>query len=303
MTVYVADDEVPSIIVTGAETTVDEGTTSTYKVTLNAEPQSTTPISFSSNNPDVTFNPTSWSAMTTTWMDGQDVVVTFADDVDAVDDEVRMSFTGAGYLPEYLGVTITDDDTPRVAFSIGTNEVDINEDSSSTYRIRLATSPTSHVTIDKTIANNSDQVRVTGFPLHFDALNWGTDQTITVKAIDDYIADGDLRLTIKHHLTTSSDYSGLTLQSVFIKTIDDDMVGVTYSESSLQIRESGGSPYTVKLRSEPTSDVTIAILVSGGGVATVNPTSLTFTSVNWALEQTVVVRATNDDVDGYPDRK
>ena len=39
MTVYVADDEVPSIIVTGAETTVDEGTTSTYKVSLNAEPQ------------------------------------------------------------------------------------------------------------------------------------------------------------------------------------------------------------------------------------------------------------------------
>ena len=59
MTVYVADDEVPSIIVTGAQTTVEEGTTSTYTVTLNAEPQGNTTISFSSNNPDVTFNPTS----------------------------------------------------------------------------------------------------------------------------------------------------------------------------------------------------------------------------------------------------
>ena len=288
-----------AIIVTGAQT-VNEGTTSTYTVTLNAEPLAPTTISFStSNHPDVTLDETSWEATSANWDDGIDVIATFADDDDGVDDEVRISFTGADYLPAYLDVTVRDNDNQRVAFSIGTNEVDINEDSSSTYRIRLATSPTSHVTIDKTIANNSDQVRVTGFPLHFDALNWGTDQTITVEAIDDDIDDGDLRLTIKHHLTTSSDYSGLTLQSVFIKTIDDDMVGVTYSESSLQIRESGGSPYTVKLRSEPTSDVTIAILVSGGGVATVNPTSLTFTSANWALEQTVVVRATNDDIDGY----
>ena len=74
---------------------------------------------------------------------------------------------------------------------------------------------------------------------------------------------------------------------------------MTYSESSLQIDESGGGSYTVKLGSEPTSDVTIDLIVGGGGAATVNPSSLTFTSVNWALEQTVVVRATNDDIDGY----
>ena len=57
MTVYVADDEVPSIIVTGAPQPVEEGTTSTYTVSLNAEPQDNTTISFSSNNPDVTFDP------------------------------------------------------------------------------------------------------------------------------------------------------------------------------------------------------------------------------------------------------
>ena len=152
--------------------------------------------------------------------------MTFGYDDDAVDDEVRIGFTGAGYLPEYLGdTTITDDDTPRViVFNRYEPNVD-TEGNSSTYTVSLDTSPTSTVTIGRgTLGNNSDQVRVTGFPKYFDANNWDTPQTITVQAIDDYIDDGNLETTIRHTVTSSGDYSGVTAGSLSFRAVDNDMV-------------------------------------------------------------------------------
>ena len=96
-------------------------------------------------------------------------------------------------------------------------------------------------------------------------------------------------------------------------------VTVTESDGSTNVTEGGATDdYTVVLTSQPTANVTINIVVgtaplltslvandatSGSAVptgqVTTNPTSLTFTSSNWNMPQTVTVTAVDDaDIEG-----
>ncbi len=58
--------------------------------------------------------------------------------------------------------------------------------------------------------------------------------------------------------------------------------------------------YTVALETQPTGEVTVAVASNDITIATVSPSSLTFTTTNWSTGQTVTVTAVDDDVDnGY----
>ena len=82
-------------------------------------------------------------------------------------------------------------------------------------------------------------------------------------------------------------------------TVDDDeSLGITLSPTTLTVNEGSTADYTVQLSVQPTADVTVNI--TGGGDVTVNPTSLTFSSVTWNTAQTVTVTADQDD-DGADD--
>ena len=76
---------------------------------------------------------------------------------------------------------------------------------------------------------------------------------------------------------------------------DEDTVGVTISETSLEIDEGDSDDYTVVLDTEPAGNVTVTI----GGIAdtdvTLDKTTLTFTTGNWDTAQTVRVTAEQDD--------
>ena len=72
--------------------------------------------------------------------------------------------------------------------------------------------------------------------------------------------------------------------------------GVSVSESELTVTEQDttGDTYTVVLDTEPTANVTVTVGGHAGSDVTVNPTSLTFTSLDWSTAQTVTVTAGND---------
>ena len=75
------------------------------------------------------------------------------------------------------------------------------------------------------------------------------------------------------------------------------------SETSLAPIEEGstsGTSYTVKLSSQPTETVTVEIGGHTGTDLTLSTTTLTFTTSNWNIPQTVTVRAGPDD-DAYDD--
>ena len=75
--------------------------------------------------------------------------------------------------------------------------------------------------------------------------------------------------------------------------------GITVTPTSgLTTTEAGGTAtFTVVLTSRPVADVTIGLSSSDTTEGTVSPSSLTFTSANWDIPQTVTVTGVNDAVD------
>src|SRR5213078_3040690 len=62
--------------------------------------------------------------------------------------------------------------------------------------------------------------------------------------------------------------------------------------------EAGGqASFTVKLKSQPLADVTISIASSNTAEGTVSTSSLTFTSANWNVAQTVTVTGVDEAID------
>ena len=67
--------------------------------------------------------------------------------------------------------------------------------------------------------------------------------------------------------------------------------------AGLMTTEAGGTAtFTVVLNTQPTADVTIALSSSDTTEGTVSPASLTFTTANWNVAQTVTVTGVNDAV-------
>ena len=76
---------------------------------------------------------------------------------------------------------------------------------------------------------------------------------------------------------------------------------VLSSNSRIGLNEAAGNrrsqTRTVKLATQPTANVTVAVTVADTTVATVTPASLQFTTSNWNTAQTVTFTAVDDDVD------
>ena len=67
------------------------------------------------------------------------------------------------------------------------------------------------------------------------------------------------------------------------------------ADAGLSTTEAGGTAtFTVVLNTQPTADVTIGLSSSDTTEGTVSPASLTFTSANWNVPQTVTVTGVND---------
>ena len=169
-----------------------------------------------------------------------------------------------------------------------------------TFTIRLNTEPDSSVTI---ALSSSDPTEGTVFPasVTFTALNYNTNQTITVTGVNDFIIDGDISYTVNTAAAISTDikYNGLDAADVDVINTDNDVAGVTVSPASELITTEAlaTATYTLTLDCEPVSDVTIDISSSDTGEGTISPVQVIFSSANWNTPQTVTITGVNDDID------
>jgi len=123
---------------------------------------------------------------------------------------------------------------------------------------------------------------------------------VTVIVNDDNFVEGNETAT----LTISNPSSGIGLgtttnQSVTIA--DNDTAGITITPTTgLTTTEAGGkATFTVQLKSQPTANVTVGLTSDNTAEGIVSPTSVTFTSGNWNVAQTVTATGVDDNlVDG-----
>ena len=290
--VTVDDDDKPGITFTPASLTVGEAGVGRYGVRLNAAPTSDVTVAISSSNPDVTVNKSSLTFTTVNYATNQRVDVTAAEDADAADDTANLTHrpSGGGYgsgQNKDLIVTVTDYDTARLELSVWF--LDVDEGGQNTYTVKLQTQPTTTVTVTVS-SDDTDAATVSGSTLRFTPSNWDTEQTVTVRGVNDGDSDGEL-VTITN-TASGGEYAGVT-ETVRLFVDDDDTRGITFTPAARTIREGATGTYDVKLNTAPTADVTVAISSDNPDV-TVNKSSLTFTTVNYARNQRVTVTAGQD---------
>ena len=311
--VTVVDDDTASVVLSETALSVGEedATGASYTVKLGAQPSETVTVTVSGQaGTDLTLtglSATSTLTFTTdTWDTAQTVTVKAGHDADGSDDTATLTHTAAG--GEYadvaadLPVTVVDDDTASVVLTPTTLSVDEGDATGATYTVKLATQPSAEVTVTVTGQANTD-LTLTGLSgtgtLTFTASNWNTAQTVTVTAAeDDDGADGSVTLT---HTAAGGEYEDVTAD-LEVTVDDDETVSVVLSETALSVDEGDatGAAYTVKLATQPSETVTVAVSGHTGTDVSVDKASLTFTIDNWDTPQTVTATAA-EDADGADD--
>ncbi|HUP15217.1 MAG TPA: ice-binding family protein [Acidimicrobiia bacterium] len=192
--------------------------------------------------------------------------------------------------PTCVGVTVAPSAVPLVTTEAGGTAI---------FTVVLNSQPSADVTIGVSSDDLTEGVVSAGL-LTFTALNWATAQTVTVTGVDDSVVDGDVAYTVRLAAALGGDYAGTDPADVSATNTDDDTVGVTVTPSAVPLvtTEGGGTgTFTVVLDSQPSADVTIGVSSSDLTEGTVSTASLTFTTGNWNVAQTVTVTGVDDFVD------
>jgi subtilisin family serine protease len=172
-------------------------------------------------------------------------------------------------------------------------------DGTVTFTVVLDAAPTADVTIPISSSDITEGI-VSVNSLTFTASTWNVAQTVTVTGVDDQVDDGNVNYGIIVGVATSSDtaYHGIDPADVALSNQDNDTAGVTVSSpTGKTTNEAGGSvSFDVRLNSEPTANVTIAISSSDTTEGSVSLASLLFTEANWSVAQTVTVTGVDDKI-------
>ena len=134
--------------------------------------------------------------------------------------------------------------------------------------------------------------------LTFTTTTWGTAQTVTVTAGQDTDgADDAVTLT---HTAAGGEYASVTA-TLSVTVVDNDRA-IVLNKTALTVDEgdTSGATYTVKLATQPSETVTVAVTGQSGTDLTLDKTTLTFTTTTWNTAQTVTVTA-RQDADGFDD--
>lgn len=171
------------------------------------------------------------------------------------------------------------------ATSLATTEAETG-DGLPTVTARLNRAPDAPVTV--TVAS-SDTEAVTVAPetLTFTAENATTPQVVTIRGVDDHdMVDGAADVTFTA--------PGLAPATVAV-TVDDPDVQEILSQQPDPLVEGGHQERDVRLAWRPAQDVVVTVTSSDPGAVAAAPATLTFTPANYAVPQTVLVEALEDD--------
>ncbi len=297
------DDADPVISITGGDA-VTEGETATFTITANPVPSATlTVILEIAQEGDFvgTDDLGTQSIEVGTGGTQTHMVATIPDDVDEPSGSVTATLqAGTGYTvadpPENKAiVNVADDDTPALVLS--PTSLEFSEGSSGSYTVKLATQPTGTVAVAITGHVGTD-LRPDKESLTFTSTTWNTAQAVAVTAEHDDDATNDSATLA--HTASGGGYDSVT-KDLPVTVTDDDTPALVLSPTSLEFSEGSSGSYTVKLATQPTG--TVAVAITGHVDTDLRPDkeSLTFTSTTWNIAQTVTVTAKHDD-DSADDR-
>ena len=271
----------------------EDGGTGSYDVRLSTRPTDYVTVGVESSDGNVatvrpallTFTPVNWASakrVTVTGVRGGKATITHDP-------------TGGGYSnvrTASVKVTVLENESPGLR--VTPLQVVVAEGKTETYKVELKEQPSGPVTVS--VRTNESIATVNPSSLTFTRSDWDDPQTVRVTGVDDSVI-GDRHATITN-TSSGSDYN--YEEQVEVTVTDNDAVLLVPKTTVTVAEASGTDTYTVVLKGRPPAtegDVTVAVTISPSGVATVKPSTLTFTTANWSTAQTVTVTGVNDNLD------
>eukprot|EP01064_Diplonema_japonicum_P029357 TRINITY_DN4726_c2_g1_i1.p1 TRINITY_DN4726_c2_g1~~TRINITY_DN4726_c2_g1_i1.p1 ORF type:complete len:2038 (+),score=434.30 TRINITY_DN4726_c2_g1_i1:75-6188(+) len=168
------------------------------------------------------------------------------------------------------------------------------------FTIRLGSQPTHDLTIGLTSSDHTE-----GEPnvpqVVFQESNWQHIHTVTVKGVQDRIADDDIMYDIITSQVSTLDpvYSNIDPPNVRLYNINDDVASIVVTPTQgLRTSETGSKAYVnVSLTSQPTANVVIRFFSSDTSEGRLDPPEVTFTPGSWEDVRTVTITGVQDAVD------
>ena len=231
------------------------------------------------------------------------VTVTGVDnDVDAADKRVRV--IGAtepstrARNPDDAMLTLTNDDDATATLVLNPAAI-LENGGISTVTAKLSHPTTEAATL--TVATTAVSPAVSGdFTRAGSSLTIAANATtstglVTITAVDNNVATGNKQVRVS---ASAAGGRGVSDPSVATLILRDDEFGLSESAVSGQATEGGGTAtFTVRLNTQPTAAVTVAVTSRDAGEGTVSPPSLTFATGAWNTAQTVTVTGVQDSID------
>ena len=300
---------------------ITEGSTGTVGVVLGKQPTSDVVISATlagSFSGRATLSAANLTFTNANWNTQQNITVTAT--ANNVDDDnatgnITFSVVDASSDDDFdpladqtIALTVVDNNTAGFTLTPSASPLNITEGSTGTISVVLNSQPASgNVVIDIAAAGTlSGRATLDKTSLTFTTANWNSAQVVTVTAtannVDDDNATGNLTFSVNDGSTADTKFDALADQTVAVTVVDNNTAGFTLtpSASPLNITEGSTGTISVVLNSQPASgNVVIDVTPAGGlsGRASLDKSSLTFTTANWNSAQTVTVTAIADNID------
>jgi len=300
--------------------TTEDGVEASFTVVLNSAPTADVTITLNSNDTSegtispfsITFTSVNWSAQQTLTITGVDDALQDGNQLYSIVLDPATSFDSNYDGLDPIDVTVTNNDNETPGFTIApptswSNRLITSEGGiEATFTIVLNSAPSADVTLALSVSDASEAT-INKTSLTFTINNWNAPQTVLVSGLDDVDADGNVNYTVNTGTSTSSDanYDGINPGNIYLRNTDNEQAGFTFDPVNTFITpfittEGGGQfTYTMTLNSPPTADVVVDLTSNDTSEGTVSPSSLTFTTFNWNIAQTVIVTGADDiDTDG-----
>ena len=298
LTVTNLDNDTAGVFISKTSlTTSEDGTSDTFDIILKTKPDSDVTITFQIGNDkegkldiaSVTFTPDNWNV-------AQTITVTGLDD-DASDGDIAYDITFNevtcgdrnynGIKLDAVHVTNTDNDHAGVAFAEGTVGKTSENGDEITLGVVLTARPSNSVTVQFASDDNTEGL-VTSEKITFTASNWNKPQNVTVKGVDDDIADGDIAYHLVAEITSKdAAYNGIEPELNMIN-LDNEIAAVNVTPTTIYLNNGYlTSTVDVVLNAKPMGDVTMPVSSADTAHFTIDKNTLTFTETDWNVPQTI----------------
>ena len=303
------DDRV--VVLSSPKVTVPEGGTKTYTAKLKVEPynQVTVTVARKSGDSNLTVSPTSLTFTTNNWDTAQTLTLSAAEDSDnAHGSAVFTHTTSANYegIPSELTAVENDND---VGLNLPSG-VSVPEGGTKSYEVTLNSQPTANVTVSvarKSTGGQDQDLSVQSGTslLTFTTQNWNTPQTVTLAADEEGSRsggrssdpfDGEDGSAVFTHTVSGGNYDTVGVAELTATEADNDRKLIISSDTLYKVDEGSTATYKVKLKSQPTANVTVKVALKSGDphLSVSAGASLTFTPNNYNTDQTVTLAAAED---------